>query len=238
MTEYRAYFQSVNTLSQAKRARMAEIYFQFYAGSDIQCFLQDLQSKNEVLFLEFNGHLIGFSSVQFYQSENAIIVYSGDTIVMPEHWKQQVLHKTWIARMALLKREHPERPLYWLLLVKGLRTYKYLKVFAKRFYPHWKQPELELRRLADSLASKKFGALYNRQTGIVECPVHYGHLRESLANISPALHVKPEVDFFVQRNPYYAHGHELVCLCEISLENLAVRSQPFFMDPHVEFRDE
>lgn len=238
MMEYQAYFQKISTLSEAKRAQMAEIYFQSYAGSDAQRFFTDLQNKDEVLLLKFSGHVIGFSTIQIYQHADAIIIYSGDTIVMPEHWKQQVLHKAWINRMALLKQENPDLPVYWLLLVKGLRTYKYLKVFAKTFYPNWKKLEPKLKHLADSLAAEKFGSLYNPQTGVVECPEHYGYLQASLANISPTLHTKPEVNFFMQKNPHYARGHELVCLCEISPENVAERYRPCFVDPCVEFRNE
>lgn len=236
--DYRAYFQRVGTLSIEKRARMAEIYFESYAGSDKQRFYVDLDNKDEVLLLEFEGQLVGFSTLQFIWHENALIAYSGDTIVMPEHWRQQILHGTWLTRMAMLQREYPGQKLYWLLLVKGIRTYKYLKIFARNFYPHWQNAQPELERLANSLAREKFGALYNPQTGVVECPESYGHLSTALAAISPALQAKPEVEFFLRKNPHYARGHELVCLCDLALDNLSERCKPFFVDPQVEFRDE
>ncbi|GKX56729.1 hypothetical protein SOASR030_28410 [Leminorella grimontii] len=238
MTDYRAHFQRVSTLSAARREQMADIYFQSYAGSDASRFMSDLADKDEALLLEYRGRLVGFSSVQFYEHERALIVYSGDTIVMPEHWMQQTLHRVWISRMALLYKQHPQKRLYWFLLVKGLRTYKYLKAFAKTFYPHWQRDEPELQRLADALASKKFGALYNPQSGVVECPPHYGYLKEALADIAPTLHGRPEVDFFLQKNPHYSLGHELVCLCEIAPDNLAARYQKLFINPDVEFYDE
>lgn len=238
MTGYRAYFQQVNNLSDAKRSLMAEIYFQSYEGSDVARFFSDLQNKDEVLCLEYHGVLVGFSTIQYQPHEQGIMIYSGDTIVMPEHWRQQILYKAWISRMALLRQENPGQRVYWLLLVKGVRTYKYLKVFAKTFYPHWQRAEPALKHLADSWAQEKFGALYNPQTGIVECPAYYGHLKAPLATISPALRTKPEVAFFLQKNPNYAQGHELVCLCDISPANLNERSQRFFDTPSVEFHHE
>ncbi|HEY4469300.1 MAG TPA: hypothetical protein VGN53_16510 [Klebsiella sp.] len=235
MTNYRAYFQKISTLTDARREQMAEIYFQSYAGSDLSCFLSDLESKDETLLLEYKGQLVGFSNIQFYEHGQAIIVYSGDTIVMPEHWKQQILHRVWIMRMGLLKAQVPNKKLYWFLLVKGVRTYKYLKVFSRTFYPHWLRNEPELQRLASYLATEKFGSLYNAETGVVECPEHYGYLKESLARIPDSLRSKAEVDFFLRKNPRYTFGHELVCLCELAQENFATRYQKWFTDPEVEF---
>ncbi|WP_416002171.1 hypothetical protein [Citrobacter portucalensis] len=235
MADYRAYFQKISTLTNVRREQMAEIYFQSYAGSDLSCFLADLGNKDETLLLEYRGQLVGFSNIQFYEYEQAIIVYSGDTIVMPEHWKQQMLHRVWIMRMGLLKTQTPNKKLYWFLLVKGIRTYKCLKVFARTFYPHWVNHEPELQHLASHLAAEKFGSLYNAQTGVVECPEHYGYLKESLARIPDSLHSKPEVDFFLRKNPHYSLGHELVCLCELTQENFATRYQKWFTYPEVEF---
>ncbi|WP_435954728.1 hypothetical protein [Dryocola sp. BD626] len=217
---------------------MAEIYFDSYSGSDELKFYADLDNKDEVLFLTYQNDLVGFTTLQYSCNENTTIIYSGDTIVIPEHWKQQVLYKTWIMRMALLKQDNPSLILYWLLLVKGIRTYKYLKVFTKKFHPNWNTPEPELKHLADSLAQQKFGSLYNPETGVVECPEHFGYLKAPLADIVPTLQTKPEVAFFLQKNPNYSRGHELVCLCEISPDNLSDRCRSFFEKPHVEFRNE
>lgn len=235
MANYRAYFQKISTLTDVRREQMAEIYFQSYAGSEFSRFLFDLENKDETLLLEYRGQLVGFSNVKFYEQEQAIIVYSGDTIVMPEHWKQQVLHRAWIMRMGLLKAQVPNKKLYWFLLVKGVRTYKYLKVFARKFYPHWLRDEPELQRLASHLAAEKFGPLYNVVNGVVECPPQYGYLKESLARIPASLHSRAEVDFFLRKNPHYALGHELVCLCELAQDNFPPRYKKWFTHPEVEF---
>ena len=69
---------------------------------------------------------------------------------------QQALAFDWISRMGAIKRAHPERPLYWLLLVKGHRTFRYLPLFAKSFFPHWSIDRSDLKPLADELASAMF----------------------------------------------------------------------------------
>lgn len=235
---YQTYFQDVDSLSKLKRQTLAELYFKFYAGSDIGRFLADLESKNEVLILEHNREIVGFSSLQFYPDRDSVIVYSGDTIVMPEHWKQQALHHAWIQRMGQLKRDNPHRPLYWFLLVKGYKTYKYLVVFAKQFHPHWHSAQPELKQLADRLAEQKFGPLYNQATGIVECPQSYGYLSQALVDLDLQVKTKPSGQFFLQRNPRYYQGHEMVCLCEISLENLPNRFHSAFLNPAIEYSHE
>ena len=70
--------------------------------------------------------------------------------------------------MGALKREHPDTPLYWFLLVKGHRTFRYLPVFGKSFYPHWSVDRDDLRPLADALALEMFPDDYNPATGVVE----------------------------------------------------------------------
>ena len=48
-----------------------------------------------------------------------------------------------------IKREAPDMPLYWFLLVKGHRTFKYLPVFGRSFFPHWAQDRGDLQPLAE-----------------------------------------------------------------------------------------
>lgn len=235
---YQTYFQKVTTLSHSKKQQMAALYFDYYDGSDQARFYQDLAVKDEVLFLEYDQQLVGFSTLQFYTFQQKTIVYSGDTIVNPAHWQQQSLHSAWISRMGLLKQANPTQPLYWLLLVKGYRSYKYLVVFAKTFYPDWRKQQPTLKALTDQLAMAKFAALYNAKTGVVECPSEYGYLKTPLAQLAPHEQQKASAQFFINKNPYYYQGHELVCLCELSETNLHDRLKPLFLNPQVTFRDE
>lgn len=236
--KYKTYFQKVTSLSHNKKQRMADIYFQYYQGSDQERFYSDLRTKDEVLFLEYGQQIVGFSAVQFYSLADKLIVYSGDTIVMPEHWYQQSLHKAWIQRMGYLKQQNPTTTIYWFLLVKGYKTYKYLVLFAKHFYPHWQLVDANLVVLANQLASEKFGTLYRATTGVVECPQNYGYLKPELAQLTPSEQKKLSAQFFLKVNPYYYQGHELVCLCELTSENLKSKFAQWFDEAIVEFADD
>src|SRR5438477_387166 len=83
----------------------------------------------------------------------------------------------WTARLGVLRRQRPELPLYWLLLVKGHRTFRYLPLFSKSFHPHWSMQRGDLKSLADSLAQSMFPDDYNPATGVVELKKSRGHLK-------------------------------------------------------------
>src|SRR3546814_20604210 len=71
----------------------------------------------------------------------------------------------------------------------------------------------------DHLAAEKVGDFYNPATGFVHCPRSRGHLKADWAEIPEKDRRRPDVLFFLQRNPGYDQGDELVCLPELSLEN-------------------
>ena len=47
-----------------------------------------------------------------------------------------------------------------------------------------------------------------------------GHLRAEYAQVPDAHRRLPEVAFFLDRNPGYARGDELVCVCELAAGTL------------------
>src|SRR5206468_10068210 len=99
------------------------------------------------------------------------VIYSGDTIVAPEAWGTTGLPRAWIAAVNELRAAFPRGPYYWLLLTSGFRTYRFLPLFWRDFLPRFDSVEkLEARELLDHLASDKFGAQFNRRTGIVRFP--------------------------------------------------------------------
>jgi len=69
------------------------------------------------------------------------------------------------------------------------------------------------------LAYHRFGKAYNPQTGLVSFDTPQGRLTSELAQV-PDNHLRlPEVEYFLQKNPHYALGDELVCLCELTPTN-------------------
>ena len=233
MAEYNTIIKKPVELSEQERNDMVKLYLAHYDGSDEARFRSDLMEKTEVLLVNFGDSLIGFSTLQIYEREWAgkrvHVVYSGDTVVDRAHWGQQALSTRWITRMGELKREKPDLNLYWFLIVKGHRTFKYLPAFGKSFYPHWAIDRSDLKPLVDALAKEKFDKDYDPDTGIVAFDESRGHLKEDIAVPSEEEKSKDAVRFFMERNPNYIKGHELVCLCELEEDNMRPLTKRIFM---------
>lgn len=205
---------------------MFALFSAHYDSVSRQQFASDLAEKTEVLLLEDDaGELQGFSTLQFwdetFEGEPLRILFSGDTIIDSAHWGSQALAFNWIRRAGRLHAEAPERRLIWFLIVKGHRTYRYLPTFAVAFYPDWRAGEQpELKRIADHLADRKFGSAYRKEQGVVHFSEPRGQLAARLAEPDPREAERPDVKFFLQRNPGYRDGDELVCVCELVEGNL------------------
>ena len=232
MAEYRTHFKRVPDISASDRDEMTGLYLSYYDGSDEERVVTDLEDKTEILLLYHEQSLVGFTTLQLYdfewQGSLLQIIYSGDTVVHHAHWGQQALAFAWIGNLGKLKRERPDVPLYWFVIIKGHRTYKFLPAFGKSFYPHWSVDRSDLKPLADALAAEKFGSAYSRHTGLVKFEESRGHLNPRFAYPSEEEKNKEAVRFFLERNPGYIHGHELVCLCEISEENMRPLTKRIF----------
>jgi hypothetical protein len=232
MSGYRISIKSIADLTDDIRRKMLTLYLNHYDGCTEAQMLADLSDKREALILYSNSEIVGFTTIQVYEREwlnqQIRIVYSGDTIVDRAHWGQQALANHWISRIAQIKFERPELPLYWFVIVKGHRTFKYLPAFGKSFYPHWSIDRSDLKPLADQLAADKFGHLYNRETGVVEYDRSRGHLKQEIAFPSEEELNKESVRFFLSRNPGYLKGHELACICELEEENMKAFTKRIF----------
>ena len=221
---YSTTFVSVRRLTPALRTAMARLYLDSYDGSSESLFFHDLDGKDEVLLVYSDEQLVGFTTLWVFErpwrGQTLRVVYSGDTVVDRAHWGQQALAFDWISRIGAYQRERPELPFYWLLLVKGARTFRYLPLFGKTFHPHWENQRGDLKALADSLALELFPEDYNPATGVVEFSRSRGHLKAEIASPSADELQRQEVRFFLERNPGYRRGHELVCLCEVAPHNM------------------
>ena len=232
MADYQTLFKKIEDLTESDRKQITELYLSYFDGSSEEQVISDLEKKTEILLVYFEDALVGFSTLELYDFkwENSLIqiLYSGDTIVDQAHWGQQALAFAWIANLGKLTRDRPEVPLYWFVILKGHRTFKFLPAFGKSFYPHWSIDRSDLKPLVDALAKQKFGSDYNPETGIVEFAESRGHLNPDIAYPTENEKAKDSVRFFLEKNPNYLRGHELVCLCEISEQNMKPLTKRIF----------
>ena len=101
----------------------------------------DLDEKQWVILLSdpATDEIRGFSTqvVLHTEAEGRPIraLFSGDTIVDRAHWGDPTLAHVW-GRLALsLIDAAAEEEFYWFLISKGYKTYRFLPLFFREFYP-------------------------------------------------------------------------------------------------------
>jgi hypothetical protein len=205
---------------------MFDLYDRYYDATSRPLFEADLRNKDYVVTLrEASGALAGFSTLAVMAADIGgkplRAIYSGDTIIDHAHWGTQALAFTWIRFAGTVKAWAPEAPLYWFLIVKGHRTYRYLSAFSVDFYPRWDRPTPgQTRDVMDHLARRRFSDAYDATRGVVSFPCSRGHLKPEWATIEQTEATRPDVAYFLRSNPGYISGDELVCLTELASGNL------------------
>ena len=220
---YEVLFKVIERLTSEDLAHITALYLEYYDGSSEEQVVEDLQSKSEILLLLYDGRLVGFTTYELYDvvyiSERRRVIYSGDTVVAQAHWGQQHLAMAWAKRLGEFYRALDGVPFYWFLIVKGHRTFRYMPAFVHSFYPHWSYRRDDLKAFVDYLARDKFAQAYDEELGIIHFPTSQGELKSDYATASPRELKHPAVAFFLERNPNYSQGDELVCICEIKEQN-------------------
>ena len=222
-------------LSAAQKGEMFELLAHHFDGVTPEQFVRDLAEKNLALLLRRGETLVGFSTLLAYTTDFAgasvNVIYSGDTIVTPEAWGTMALPRAWVAGVEALRATLPPVRCFWLLLTSGFRTYRFLPVFWREFFPRCDAPTpSERQRLLDQLAAERFGAQFEVRAGLVRF-THPQRLRAGLEEVPPGRNKDPHIAFFLSRNPGHANGDELVCLTELCRENLTAAGRRM-MHPH------
>ena len=207
------------------RAKMLALFRRHFRGVSLDDFERDLQAKDYVLLLfDDIGELAGFTS---FAHETVVhagvtrgVIYSGDTLMSPTAWGSSVLMPAWIRSVHEVHAAHSRGPLWWLLLTSGYRTYRFLPVLFEEFWPcHSKSTPAGQRTLLETLARHRYGADFDSETGLVRF-ARPQRLRGELSGVPSARLHCPHVRFFERSNPGHSAGDELVCITDLSRENL------------------
>ena len=215
---------ATEALTEAHRAAMFTLLDAHFEGVTRAQFEADLRRKNWVVLLNDGPALLGFSTLLIrpakVDGESFVAVYSGDTIVAPAAWNSFAFPRAWIHAVYSLRARFPDGRFIWLLLTSGYRTYRFLPVFWREFYPRVGviTPELWTTRLRE-LASKEYGPQFDPSSSIVRL-ANPQRLRGAANQIPEGRTKDPHVAFFLERNPGHTNGDELVCIADLSPENL------------------
>ncbi|MGJ3509988.1 hypothetical protein [Enemella sp. A6] len=211
-----------STLTDTDRDRMFAIMEQVYDNTDRAQFEADLAAKDEVIVLrDPNGCLGGFSTQRFLDLDigGRVVrgVFSGDTVIAPEHWGGMVLFQTFARRYIITRNE----PWYWFLICKGQRTYRLLPTFFTDYWPSRHAPTPgEAARIMDAYAGALYPDDYDPATGVLAYRHPKDRLRPGIAGVDEMSVRNPDAAFFAARNPGHELGHDLVCLTVLDPANL------------------
>lgn len=206
-----------------------------FAGVDRATFEADLAEKHCAILLEDDdGRLRGFSTLLLYATDapgrRISVVYSGDTIVDREWWGSPALPRTWIRAVRQLAPAAVDHDLYWLLLTSGYRTYRFLPVFFRSFYPRYDEPGPQaLTALLDAVATERFGSRYNADDGIVRF-ARPQVLTPDLLELPAGRALDPHIAYFLARNPGHVRGDELACVAMVHDDNLTAAGRRMARD--------
>ena len=189
-------------------------------------FEQDLVEKEWVILLHdtTSGQIRGFSTLMRLQAtidgQPIVAFFSGDTIIQREYWGQTELPRLWGQQVFKLAAAIPHRWVYWFLISSGYKTYRFLPVFFREFYPTYRcSTPPHVQKILDALAQLKFPNEYDANRGVIRLS-HAAPLLPGIAELTEQRLKDPHIAFFVRANPGHVYGEELACLTQISPANL------------------
>jgi len=226
----RAIITPATDLSRKNVDDMFRLMQEYYCNVTRAQFLDDLDEKEWVILLWENGRICGFSTqmlfnhdVEGYQIQ---VIFSGDTVIEKNYRHSLALPVAWGCLMLSILSECPDRELYWLLTSKGYKTYRFLPVFIREFYPScMKETPTFEKALLRSLGRQKFGDRFDSESGIIRASEGSQYLRPGVADITQIRRRDKHIAFFKKANPGHAKGDELVCIARCHENNL----KPFIL---------
>jgi hypothetical protein len=190
----------------------------YYGDTSQNSFVRDLKNKIDVeLLQDEQDNIRGFTTLAvFPYDEQTQLLYSGDTIVEKEYWGRHDLSQAWMNN-AMLYAEKFAGITYWFLLSKGYKTYKYLNTFFNEYYPRADtETPAQIQNIMDTFAQRQYGDKYCG--GVWTAGKDY--LKDEYDYTYETAVRDKNTAFFLDKNPGYMKGDELICLCEISVSNL------------------
>ena len=209
-------------LDPKSRDAMWALFSTYYADVSRASFERDLGEKDHVIVLRCNGDqsLQGFSTITTFkrkvQGKRVVGVFSGDTIVAKEFWRQTALQRAFLSYVIRVKLKNPHHPVYWFLISKGFRTYLLMAKNFPEYWPRYDQPTPAWQAaIIDDFSRLRYPDAWKPELGILQFEKPAGRLRQELAPIDDEARKVPEVRFFEERNPRHADGEELCCIGRI-----------------------
>jgi hypothetical protein len=205
----------------------------YYDKMTYSNFISDLNEKEHcILLIDESGRIQGFSTQKFISfplnSKEIHGVFSGDTIIHKDYWGSFELYR--VFAQSFIKYSEQFTNFYWFLISKGYKTYRMLPLFFKTFYPNYlEQTPVYEKKVMDAFGHFKYPGEYNKKTGIIEYPGEKVKLKQGVADVTLKQLKDKNIQFFINANPDYMMGNDLVCLARLEQDNLKPAARRLFM---------
>jgi hypothetical protein len=217
----------IAAVTLSERHEMYALLRTYFDGTTRARFEADLREKEAVILLrdERSGQVQGFSTfTRMTPRPGVVAFFSGDTIIDREFWGETVLSRVWgatvFAEAERIAAADATTSVYWFLISSGYKTWRFLPLFFREFYPNMEVPTpAHVRDLLDTFGTQRFGDEYLADLGIVRFR-NPTPLRRGVAEITEERRRDPRIAFFARMNPGHIQGDELACIAELSRANL------------------
>jgi len=218
---------AAQTIDDPTIKRLFRLMEDHYDEMSITQFGKDLHGKDYVGLIKDDNQIVqGFTTFIVNPKETGTaeynIVFSGDTILAKEHWGSQIMMQGWCNTIGQLLSTDRKKDWYWYLLSKGHRTYMYLPLFFQHYHPALEPSEYvtQMTAVADAVSSKLYGEDWKSEEGVIRFSKSLGQLKPDLAADTFNKTSSKWVNFFLERNPGFHQGEELVCVAKLAVDNV------------------
>ncbi len=224
-TKIVAHFRKIKKISIPQLLEMHKIFVQYYHNADLQTFITDMGAKTGVIILQDKkeNRIVGFSTWTEIEimagGKKALGVFSGDTVVEKKYWGNRELQKSFAKLLLKTKLRNPSRPVFWLLISKGYKTYLLLTNNFPKHYPRHDKNNIKLESIVDDYCQQLYPNAYNTTHRLLDFGDEYQHLKGDVAAITQDMtESHPDIRHFEQLNPSWRQGTELPCVGEVSVD--------------------
>lgn len=213
----------VAAVPAAHVSAMFELFREYYDHVDLLAFKNDLARKTYLISLFDGDRLVGFSTarVETLPGVKATILYSGDTVLEKAYWGSKILQLAFYKLMWICYLKAPWRPLYWMLMSKGYKTYLLMRRNFPTSYPnHLGETPLGLQLAMRKFYENVYGSSFDPATSLISFSEPRGQLKRGIAEACSGDLGDPDIAFFQERNPGAIHGIELACVAKLTIIDL------------------
>ncbi|HAZ12629.1 MAG: hypothetical protein A2X86_11475 [Bdellovibrionales bacterium GWA2_49_15] len=225
----------IGDVSEKQKREMFDLYFRYFENVTLDIFLEHISHKGHVIILTDNQSdaIKGFCTCMVIElqvsGENIVGIFTGDTIIERSHWGEQELVRAFTYYCGQIAAHHRRDKIYWLLISKGYKTYRFLPVFTKEFYPaHDQVFPPSLKKIRNALATHLYPDEFDAKTDLITFKNKIGNLRSGIGDIDDLRLQDPAIEFFAKANPEHMQGVELACIAELSSGNLKSIAKTYF----------